>query len=127
MERKASAHFTKEERYFTTDNSTKHVYKDGTGPYEYLMGALAGCFFSTLEDFEHSCTWNEVTVNASCTKRKTLPMTMDKGTLELVVRNCSDKEEFEELVQKAIAECSIYATLSKVGPIDVLVCFEDEE
>lgn len=127
MERKASAHFTQETRFFTTDDNTKHLYKDGTGPYEYLMGALAGCFFSTLEDFDHHCTWKEVTVNASCTKRETIPMTMNHGTLELVVNGCTDKEEFEELVKKSAAECSIYATLSKVGPIDIAVRFEDDE
>ena len=47
--RQAYAHFGADGRYFTKEGR-RFDYQDGMGPYEYLMGALCGCFCSTLED-----------------------------------------------------------------------------
>lgn len=128
MERKATGHFSEEGRYFTTGpDSYKHEFREGTGPYEYLMGALAGCFYSTLNSFERKCTWDYVEITPSCIKRTTVPTTAETTTLEVVAKNCSDKEEFEELVKKTASACSIYNTISRVSSIDVAVRFEDDE
>ena len=40
MERTATGTFTGEKEYFTTPLGENHEFREGSGPYEYLMGAL---------------------------------------------------------------------------------------
>lgn len=127
MERKATGTFTENKSYFTTPSGETHEYKDGSGPYEYLMGALCGCFYSTLADFERKGTWGEVIINASGVKRTVSPTTLEHTSLEVIGKNISDKEEFEHLVKKTAQTCSIFQTISKVSEMDVVVRFEDDE
>lgn len=128
MERKATAHFNKDgEKYFETPDGVKHTYREGSGPYEYLMGALAGCFTSTLLDYEHEGVWGDITVTASGTKRKESPTVLEHTSLEIVARNISDKEEFDRIVQKTQRVCSIYQTIKCVSAMDTVVRFEDDE
>ena len=49
MVREVWAHFSADGNYFTKDGK-RYPYEEGMGPYEYLMGALSGCFASTLRD-----------------------------------------------------------------------------
>ena len=128
MIRTATGHFVKDgDRSFTCPDSSVHTFREGSGPYEYLMGALAGCFYSTLSDFERTGTWDEVTITASGVKRTTSPTTLEHTQLEIVAKNVSDKEEFGHLVQKTVEACSIYNTISCVSEMDVVVRFEDDE
>lgn len=127
MERKATGTFTQDKRFFTTPIGEVHVFQDGSGPYEYFMGALTGCFYSTLSDFERKGTWGEVVINATGVKRTTVPTTLEHTSLEVVGKNISDKEEFELLVKKTAEACSIFQTIAKVSAMDVVVRFEDDE
>ena len=127
MTRTATGHFTEKERFFTTPDGTKHEYKDGSGPYEYLMGALAGCFYSTLASMERKGEWKEVSITANGIKRTVVPTTLEHTSLEIVGKGISDKDEFEMLVKKTAEECSVFQTISKVSAMDVVVRFEDYE
>ena len=119
MERTATGTFTGEKEFFTTPIGETHEFKEGSGPYEYLMGALTGCFYYTLADFERKGTWGEITITARGVKRTT--------SLEIVAKNISDKEEFEHLVKKTSQSCSIFQTISKVSEMDIVIRFEDDE
>lgn len=125
MYREAIATFKENEKYFTL-NGVKHFYSEGSGPYEYLMGAFAGCFYSTLSSFGHECSWSEVAITAKGEKRTTVPTTLENTILEIVCKNCTDKEEFMTLVERTTKDCSIYQTIKEVSKIDTLVRFEDE-
>lgn len=127
MERKAIGTFTGEREFFTTPLGDIHEFKEGAGPYEYLMGALTGCFYYTLADFERKGTWGEITITARGVKRTTAPTTLEHTSLEIVAKNISDKEEFEHLVKKTSETCSIFQTISKVSSMDIVVRFEDDE
>lgn len=127
MERKAIGTFTGEKEFFTTPFGDTHEFKEGKGPYEYLMGALTGCFYYTLADYDRKGTWGEITITASGVKRTTIPSTLEHTSLEIVGKNISDKEEFEHLVKKTTETCSIFQTISKVSEMDVVIRFEDDE
>lgn len=128
MIRKATGHFFPEkENYFTTPNGDNHYEKKDSGAYEYLMGALALCFYSTLRDIDTACKWREVEIKAQGQKRKESPTTLEYTSLEIVGYNVTDKEEFEGLVKKTTETCSIFQTISKVSEMDVVIRFEDNE
>ena len=120
MIRTATGHFTEKERFFITPDGTKHEYKEGSGPYEYLMGALAGCFYSTLASMERKGEWKEVSITANGIKRTVVPTTLEHTSLEIVGKGISDKDEFEMLVKKTAEECSIFQTISKVSAMEKL-------
>ena len=105
MERTATGTFTGEKEFFTTPIGETHEFREGSGPYEYLMGALTGCFYYTLADFERKGTWGEITITARGVKRTTSPTTLEHTSLEIVAKNISDKEEFEHLVKKTSETC----------------------
>ena len=127
MERTATGTFTGEKEYFTTPLGENHEFREGSGPYEYLMGALTGCFYYTLADYDRKGTWGEITITARGVKRTTPPTTLEHTSLEIVVKNISYKEEFELLVKKTSQSCSIFQTISKVSTMDIVVRFEDDE
>ena len=127
MERTATGTFTGEKEYFTTPLGENLEFKEGSGPYEYLMGALTGCFYYTLADYDRKGTWGEITITARGVKRTTPPTTLEHTSLEIVGKNISDKEEFELLVKKTSQSCSIFQTISKVSTMDIVVRFEDDE
>ena len=127
MERTAKGTFTGEEKFFTNPIGETHEFREGSGPYEYLMGALTGGFYYTLADIERKGTWGEITITARGIKRTTSPTTLEHTSLEIVAKNISDKEEFEHLVEKTSQSCSIFQTISKVSEMDIVIRFEDDE
>ncbi len=116
--RSVTAHFTSARRYFENQIGKEFDFTAMTGPYEYLLGALSGCFYSTLASFDHKGCWDEVEIEVTGFKRDTVPTTLEKTVLAIKAKGVEDRKEFEELVKRAAAECSIYNTISKVSTME---------
>lgn len=121
-ERIITAHFTDSRRYFENSLGKEYDYTAATGPYEYLLGALAGCFYLTLASYEHK-PWISVDINVRGIKRDEVPTTLRKTVMAITATGAEDKEEFLSLVRKAESECSVFATISKVSEMEVNVDF----
>ena len=121
-ERIITAHFTESRRYFENSLGKEYDYTAATGPYEYLLGALAGCFYLTLASYEHK-PWFSVDINVRGMKRDEVPTTLRKTVMTITVSGAEDKDEFISLVRKTESECSVFATISKVSEMEVNVDF----
>ena len=124
--RTIEAYFSEYSEYFETPGGDKHCYSSSSGPYEYLLGALAGCFFYTLSSFERKCSWSRIDIKASGIKRLEIPTTLEETVLTITVHGTDDKSDFEKLVRRAEAECSIYNTIKCVSTIRTDIIYEDE-
>ena len=113
------AHFSDSRRYFENDLGREFDYTQSTGPYEYLLGALAGCFYLTLISFPHESRWKKMDIAVRGTKRDTIPTTLEHTVLDITVEGAEDEEEVLALIGRARSECSVYATISEVSEIDV--------
>ncbi len=116
--RTITAHFTSERRYFENSLGKEFDFTASTGPYEYLLGALSGCFYLTILSLEHKSRWGNVDIEVIGNKRSETPTTLEKTTLLITVHDAQDKEEFESLVEKATKACSVYTTISAVSEME---------
>ena len=123
--RTVEAHFTEYREYFETPGGDTHYYSSSSGPYEYLLGALAGCFFYTLSSFERKSSWTRIDIKASGIKRAEIPTMLEETVLTVTVYGSDNRAEFEELVRRAEAECSIYNTIKCVSSIRTDIIYED--
>lgn len=121
MYREAKAHFTHTERWFSA-KGRRFDYEEGLGPYEYLMGALAGCFTSTLLD-ELAAAGVEVgDIDVHCygRKRESVPTTLEETFIDLSVHAPAESAEaILEAVGKTKEHCSIYQTIRCVSTMHV--------
>lgn len=124
-ERKISAHFDSNKQYFENSIGKEFPFTAITGPYEYLLGALAGCFYRTLASFERKASWESLEMEVKGIKRETSPTTLETTIMDITVSKAEDKEEFEALVKRASDSCSIFQTISKVSEMKVNIKFED--
>lgn len=124
-ERTITAHFCKDKRYFENSIGAEFRYTAFTGPYEYLLGALAGCFFATLDSFERKRGWEKVSITVRGIKREEVPTTLRNTYMDIEAYGIEDREEFEELVKKAQDACSIYRTISEVSDISVDITYKE--
>ncbi len=122
-ERKITAHFTTSRRYFENELGTEFDFTSSTGPYEYLLGALSGCFYLTLLSFPHEARWKSMDIAVSGIKRDEVPTTLKHTELRITVTDADNREEVLSLIERAKAECSVYATISKVSEIETSVEF----
>lgn len=118
QKRTITAHFTSERRFFENAIGKEFDFTQSTGPYEYLLGALSGCFYSTLASFDHKGSWGEVEIEVVGIKRNTVPTTLEKTTLIIKASAVEDRDEFENLVKKASEDCSIYNTIKAVSEME---------
>lgn len=116
--RTITAHFIQGRRYFENSIGKEFDFTQTTGPYEYLLGALSGCFYLTLLSIKHTGRWEEVTIDVEGTKRDTIPTMLEKTVLKITVKGADDEEEFRTLVEKAAEECSIYNTIAAVSAME---------
>ena len=123
-ERKITGHFSSSRRYFENTLGTEFDFTQSTGPYEYLLGALSGCFYSTLESFERSSSWKSIDIEITGKKRAEVPTTLEHTTLDITVRGAEDEEEVRKLIDRAASSCSIFATISKVSKMEIKIKFE---
>ncbi len=128
MDRVINAHFDESAEYFFTPSNDYSTYSDGQGPYEYLLGALSGCYYYTLCDIaENKVSWDSVDIEAVGRKRKTIPTTLEKTVLTLTVAGASDEDLFKECAEQASKNCSIYQTITKVSEMVLNIEFIKRE
>lgn len=124
--RTIDAHFTHSRRYFENSLGREFDFTAATGPYEYLLGALSGCFTSTLLDmYAKDIEYTSIDVHVEGIKREEVPTTLEHTSIKLTAKGVKERERFEEAVQKASQACSIFQTISKVSEMEVQIVFED--
>ena len=123
MIREVNAHFDNITSYFTK-NGKKFFYEEGLGAYEYLMGALSGCFTSTLRDIlkEMNIEVCSIDLHTYGEKRENIPSTLKDTYIDLTIKAC-DKEKDEEKIRNAVIRaqenCSMYQTIKCVSAMHV--------
>ena len=122
-ERKITACFSSGRRYFENSLGTEFDFTTATGPYEYLLGALTGCFYSTLSSFPHKSGWRSMEITARGYKREEVPTTLCRTVLDITVHGAEEEEEVRSLIERASVECSIFATISKVSTMEINTVF----
>ena len=123
--RSIKTYFSGEKKYFENSIGSEYYYTQATGPYEYLLGALAGCYTSTLSSYERHSNWKNLEIEVIGIKRDTVPTTLEDTTLKIKAKGVEDKDEFESLAKRASEECSIFQTISKVSKMNLEITFED--
>ncbi len=126
MIRSVKACFNKDGRYFENKLGSEYNFTQATGPYEYLLGALSGCFFLTLNSFERKSDWKSLEFDVVGNKDdNNIPSYLKETTITITARGVEDRSEFEHLVEGAKKECSIYNTIGKVSSMSVIIKYED--
>lgn len=98
------------------------------GPYDMLLGALAGCLYSTFLDVveKKKGSFDSVHIHVEGEKREKVPTTLKwvKVTLSIKGAEVKDKPGMEKAAQLAAKYCSIYQTVSQVADMTLEVVFE---
>ncbi len=119
------AHFTPKRRYFENQIGREFDFSAVTGPYEYLLGALSGCFVSTILDFWEDEAYTSIDVHVEGEKREETPSTLKHTLICIDAKGIKEKEKFREAVTNASRTCSIYQTIAKVSEMEISLSFED--
>ncbi len=123
QQRTITAHFNQERRYFENSIGREFDFTQSTGPYEYLLGALSGCFYLTLLATKHQSRWQDVEITVTGIKRDTVPTTLEKTIISITVHGATDEDEFRALAAEAEKNCSIYNTIKTVSEMEVEIKF----
>lgn len=123
QQRTITAHFNQERRYFENSIGREFDFTQSTGPYEYLLGALSGCFYLTLLATKHKSRWQDVEITVTGIKRDTVPTTLEKTIISITVHGATDEDEFRALAAEAEKNCSIYNTIKTVSEMEVEIKF----
>ncbi len=123
--RTITAHFDNSRRYFENAIGKEFDFTQSTGPYEYLLGALSGCFYLTMLSIKHSVRWSSVDIAVEGIKRDSIPTMLEKTVLKITATAVTDKAEFESLATKAAEECSIFNTIKAVSEMEWTIEYKD--
>lgn len=126
VEKHVRADFDKDRWGFTTDGGDVHAYTDTSGPYEYLLGALSGCLFSTFDGLaaQHQVTYGQVTFQVRGVKRDEDPAWLQSCHIQVTVTGAGDQEAFRYWFGQATRHCSIYQTLAHVAKMSWDIGFD---
>lgn len=126
MPREISAHFDDKDLHFQNKDGKRKDFEEGFGPYEYLLGALSGCYYYTLEDIaeERGVKWDSIDIHITGEKRTTVPTTLEDTTMQITVTGASDEHEFTLTAEEASKCCSIFQTISKVSNMHLAIVFK---
>ena len=120
------AHFTGERSYFENQLGREFDFTAATGPYEYLLGALSGCFAITLISYLGKDNgFSSIDIHSEGAKRTGEPATLKTTDIRIVAKGVKDRKDFEDAVTKAENNCSIYQTVKMVSSMNVDLIFED--
>jgi putative redox protein len=63
---------------FTTDKGSSFTIGPESAPYDYLLGALSGCLFSTFEELavKMRVSWEHVSFEVHAENREDVPTTL---------------------------------------------------
>ena len=119
------ADFVPDHNQFTTDQGNTFEFGT-TAPYDYLLGALAGCLFSTFVDLagKMKVSWEHVSLEVDGTKREESPTTLEQCTVAATATGVEDEKKFLKAFETATRYCSIYQTISKVSEMHWSVDFQ---
>lgn len=94
-------------------------------PYEFLLGALGSCFYSTFVDIADKMRlqYERAELSISGTKRTEVPTTLEHATLRLTIVGAPEQKGFDRAVELAGKYCSVHATLSMVADIQTELHF----
>ena len=119
-ERTITAHFSDSRRYFENSLGREYDYTAATGPYEYLLGALAGCFYNTFRSIKPDwVSLSEMIIDVEGEKRTDIPTTLERTKVKVTVKGASDEKEIRKLIDQAAKTSSIWHTISKVSEIEL--------
>ena len=120
MSRAIKATFNEEERYFENRCGEKSAFTESTGPYEYLLGTLAGCFYNTFRSIKPDwVSLSEMIIDVEGEKRTDIPTTLERTKVKVTVKGASDEKEIRKLIDQAAKTSSIWHTISKVSEIEL--------
>ncbi len=124
---RVKAEYSSDSQYFITPDGVKHNIASTSGPYDYLLGALSGCFYLTFKALAEKIgvVYSSISFDISCTKRTEKPTTMDHCLLLINANGVSNKELFESAIEKTSRYCSIYYTLSHVAAMEYKITYDD--
>jgi putative redox protein len=127
QEKHVRADFVHGHHQFTTDDGSVHEL-GAAGPYDYLLGALSGCLFSTFEALavKMKVSWEHVGFEVHGAKRDETPMMLKECTITATVTGCDNEEKFRKAFETATRYCSLYQTLSKVAEMHWTAVFPKE-
>lgn len=110
---------------FTTWDKVQHSIKEDSNPYQYLLGALSGCFYSTFRGIAETMEvpFEKLDFSVKCTKRKEVPTTMDSCTMKIIAYGVEHRDLFARAIDETCETCSIYNTLNLVAKMTVDVEF----
>ena len=98
------------------------------GPYDMLIGALAGCLYSTFLDVveKKKGRFDNAEVHVEWEKRTEVPTTLKWVNIKLTIFGSVEKDRLgmEKAAQLAAKYCSIYQTISHVAEMSLKVVYE---
>lgn len=126
MAREIFAYFEGDDHHFENTDKKRKDFEEGFGPYEYLLGALSGCYYYTLEDIaeERGVTWDAIDIHVTGHKRTEVPTTLEDTTMLLKVSGASDDHAFTLAAEEASKCCSIFQTIGKVSRMHLAILFK---
>ena len=126
MSREIFAHFDNSTRTFKSKEGITNYFDSTTGPYEYLLGALSGCYYSTLKDvLKDRVTYDYCNIHVEGEKRTETPTTLEWTRMTVCVKNPSSFDEFKKACIETSNYCSIYQTIAKVSTMELVICQEE--
>ncbi|MFA6846469.1 MAG: OsmC family protein [Sphaerochaetaceae bacterium] len=124
-QKRIHADFVAEHSQFTTPSGDTYEFKESSGPYEYLLGALSGCLFITFRGIatKMKVNWTHISLDIEGVKREEVPTWLKECTVAATVTGSDDNEKFTKCFEKATRYCSVYQTLSQVAQMHWKVQF----
>jgi len=119
------ADFVPDHYQFTTDKGATFDF-GSTAPYDYLLGALAGCLFATFVDLavKMKVSWEHVSLEVDGTKREESPTTLEQCSVVATATGVDNEKKFLKAFETATRYCSIYQTISQVSEMHWSVDFQ---
>lgn len=116
-EKHVRADFVPGHGQFSTPAGDAYAFTGTTGPYEYILGGMCGCLFSTFEDIakEQGLAYELVTFQVDGVKRDEVPSFLRSVHVHVSVRGTSDPKAFTYWFGEATKRCSAYQTLARVA------------
>jgi putative redox protein len=98
------------------------------GPYDMLIGALAGCLYSTFLDVveKKKGRFDTAEFHVEWEKRTEVPTTLKWVNIKLTILGTVEKDKLgmKKAAQLAAKYCSIYQTVSHVAEMSLEIVFE---
>ena len=97
----------------------------GFRPYEFLLGALGSCYYSTFLSIldKMRLSYREATLDITGQKREEVPQHLKAGHIVFTLSGVEDEDKARRAADLAAKYCSVYYTLSQVAELSVELKF----